>query len=61
MVFCKAIDKPVSAMLLIVDSSRPTREADADFLSVYHLIGPRNQPETPHCSINALFELNVEM
>ena len=34
------------------------READANFLSVYHLIGPRNQPETFQRTIEALFELH---
>ena len=37
---------------------RLSREADADFLSVYHLIGPINRPETFHDTIKASFELH---
>ena len=40
------------------DERRLSREADADFLSVYHLIGPINRPETFHHTIKASFELH---
>ena len=38
---------------------RPSREAD--FLSVYHLIGPINRPETLRHTIKASFELHCGM
>ena len=37
---------------------RPSGEADADLLSVYHLIAAGNRPETFHDTIKALFELH---
>ena len=49
-------------MLTVLSVDQNTkREADADFLSVYHFIGTRNRPETFYHSVNALFELDGMM
>ena len=46
---------------MTVDETQQSREADDDFLSVYHLIGPTNRREGPHDSINAWFELHDDI